>query len=86
MTQLHIPNITLTGGGTIPQLGVGTYLIEPGDTERVVSEAFEAGYRHIDTASFYDNEEGVGAAVAASGIAPPVSPFEVHRMSGAMPA
>ena len=68
MTQLHIPNITLTGGGAIPQLGVGTYLIEPGDTERVVSEAFEVGYRHIDTASLYNNEEGVGAAVAASGL------------------
>ncbi|MBP1324769.1 2,5-diketo-D-gluconate reductase A [Leucobacter exalbidus] len=53
----------------IPQLGVGTYLIEPEHTERVVSEAFKAGYRHIDTASFYQNEPAVGAAVKNSGIA-----------------
>lgn len=68
MTSLQIPNITLAGGTKIPQLGVGTYQIVPEDTERVVSEAFEAGYRHIDTASFYHNEAGVGAAVAASGL------------------
>ena len=68
MTTLHIPNVTLLNGSKIPQLGVGTYQIEPSDTERVVSEAFEAGYRHIDTAKLYNNEAGVGAAVDASGL------------------
>lgn len=66
MTSLQIPTVTLTGGSQIPQLGVGTYLIDPGDTERVVSEAIATGYRHIDTASLYKNEAGVGAAVAAA--------------------
>ncbi|WP_017793757.1 aldo/keto reductase [Leucobacter salsicius] len=68
MTSLQIPHVTLARGSQIPQLGVGTYQIDPEDTERVVSEAFELGYRHIDTASLYANEAGVGAAVAASGL------------------
>jgi 2,5-diketo-D-gluconate reductase A len=43
-------------------------LVPPADTERAVSEAFEVGYRHIDTAAIYGNEEGVGAAIEKSGI------------------
>lgn len=69
MTSLQIPAVTLAGGTQIPQLGVGTYLIDPADTERVVSEAIETGYRHIDTARLYKNEAGVGAAVAAAAAA-----------------
>lgn len=68
MTSLQIPNIQLAGGSVIPQLGVGTYQVDPADTERVVTEAFDAGYRHIDTASLYNNEAEVGAAVRASGL------------------
>lgn len=68
MTLLQIPHVTLAGGSQIPQLGVGTYQIDPTDTQRVVGEAIELGYRHIDTASLYANEEGVGAAVVASGV------------------
>lgn len=68
MNATTIPDITLADGRTIPQLGFGTYQVPPEDTERVVSEALEAGYRHIDTAQLYRNEEGVGRAVAASGI------------------
>ncbi|WP_427871182.1 aldo/keto reductase [Leucobacter luti] len=68
MTALDIPTIELNDGAKIPQLGLGVYLVEPGDTERVVSEALEAGYRHIDTAMIYENEREVGKAIAASGI------------------
>lgn len=69
MTDLNIPTITLHDGAKIPQLGIGVFKVDPAETERNVSEALQAGYRHIDTASFYQNETGVGAAVAASGIA-----------------
>src|SRR6185312_8307172 len=60
--------ITLNDGRTIPQLGLGVFKTPPEETERVVSEALELGYRHIDTAAIYRNEEGVGRAIAASGI------------------
>ncbi len=60
--------ITLNDGTTIPQLGFGVFLVKEDDTERIVSEALEVGYRHIDTAAIYGNEEGVGRAIAASGI------------------
>jgi len=63
-----IPLLTLNDGHTIPQLGYGVFKVDPADTERAVSEALEIGYRHIDTAAFYDNEAGVGAAIAKSGI------------------
>lgn len=63
-----IPNVTLSDGATIPQLGFGVFLVEPDEAERVVSEALEVGYRHIDTARVYKNEEGVGRAIAKSGI------------------
>lgn len=60
--------ITLNDGTTIPQLGFGVFLVDPDSAERIVSEALEVGYRHIDTAAIYGNEEGVGRAIAASGI------------------
>ena len=63
------PRIILNDGRTIPQLGFGTFLVPPEDTERVVSQALEAGYRHIDTAQMYGNEDGVRRAIAASAIA-----------------
>lgn len=64
----QIPAITLNDSRPIPQLGFGTFQIPPEDTERVVSDALEAGYRHLDTAQMYGNEEGVGHAVAGSGL------------------
>jgi 2,5-diketo-D-gluconate reductase A len=64
-----IPSIVLRDGTSIPQLGFGTYLVDPGDAADVVSAALDAGYRHIDTAQLYGNEAGVGEAVARSGIA-----------------
>ncbi|KHK98526.1 2,5-diketo-D-gluconic acid reductase [Microbacterium mangrovi] len=66
---MTVPDITLNDGFTIPQLGYGVFLVPPADTERAVSEALDLGYRHIDTAAIYGNEEGVGRAIAASGIA-----------------
>lgn len=68
MTALPIPSIALNDGNQIPQLGLGVFKVEPGETERIVSEALEVGYRHIDTAFIYHNEDGVGRAIAQSGI------------------
>ena len=64
-----VPTLTLNDGISIPQLGFGVFKVDPAETERIVSDALEAGYRHIDTAAIYGNEEGVGRALAASGIA-----------------
>lgn len=59
----------LNNGVDIPALGLGVYQIPPGQpTEQTVLWALEAGYRHIDTASFYKNEESVGVAIRKSGI------------------
>ena len=62
------PTITLSNGVAIPQIGYGVFQTPPEETEHAVREALEVGYRHIDTAQAYRNEEGVGAAVAASGL------------------
>ena len=63
------PRIKLNNGVEIPSLGFGTYKIPPGKvTEDAVSLALAAGYRHIDTAKYYANEESVGKAVRESGI------------------
>jgi 2,5-diketo-D-gluconate reductase A len=63
-----IPRITLRDGVQIPQLGFGVFQVPPQDTQRVVEVALETGYRHVDTAAAYRNEDGVGAAIAASGL------------------
>ena len=63
-----VSNLTLNNGVTIPQLGFGVFQVPQDETQRVVEDALEAGYRHIDTAAAYGNEAGVGAAIAASGI------------------
>ena len=63
-----VPSLALNDGRSIPQLGFGVFLVEPAETERIVSDALEVGYRHIDTAAIYGSEEGVGAAIVASGI------------------
>jgi 2,5-diketo-D-gluconate reductase A len=66
MTQ--VPNIRLNNGVEIPQFGFGVFQVPAEDTAATVQAAFDAGYRHIDTAQMYGNEEGVGQALAASGI------------------
>lgn len=63
-----VPSLPLLGGSSIPQLGFGVYQVDPAQTEDVVAQALLAGYRHIDTAALYGNEEGVGRAIAASGL------------------
>ena len=62
-----IPEIMLNNGQTIPQLGFGVFQVKPEDTVEAVTQALEAGYRHIDTAQMYGNEREVGEAIAKSG-------------------
>src|SRR5450756_2127650 len=64
-----VPYLRLNNGVTIPQLGFGVFQVPQKQTQRVVEDALGAGYRHIDTAAGYGNEAGVGAAIAACGIA-----------------
>ena len=69
MTQTTaVPSLRLHDGIEIPQLGFGVFQIPPAETQAAVELALEAGYRHFDTAAAYRNEEGVGAALAASGL------------------
>ncbi|MGH3568014.1 MAG: aldo/keto reductase [Pseudonocardia sp.] len=63
-----VPNIRLNNGVQIPQVGLGVFQIERSRTADAVRAAFDAGYRHVDTAQMYGNEEGVGAAVVESGL------------------
>jgi len=63
-----VPLVELRDGGHIPQLGFGVFQVPPEDTAEVVTMAFSAGYRHIDTAAAYENEAAVGEAVRASGL------------------
>ncbi|MEV8213871.1 aldo/keto reductase [Leifsonia sp. NPDC077715] len=63
-----IPELTLNDGTTIPQLGFGVYKIPEAGTADAVVTALDAGYRHIDTAAFYENERGVGEGVRRSGL------------------
>ena len=63
-----VPTITLNNGVEIPQLGFGVFQIPPEQTKDSTLAALQVGYRHIDTAEMYGNEEGVGQAVRESGI------------------
>ncbi|KAA1378573.1 aldo/keto reductase [Aeromicrobium fastidiosum] len=66
---MSVPTIALNNGVEIPQLGFGVFQIDPDETKDATLQAFEVGYRHIDTAQMYGNEKGVGEAIAESGIA-----------------
>lgn len=61
-------NVTLSNGVEMPMIGYGVYQVDPAECERCVSDALRVGYRMIDTAQAYHNEEGVGDAIAKSGI------------------
>jgi 2,5-diketo-D-gluconate reductase A len=63
-----VPSLVMNNGLQIPQLGFGVFLVPPEETKQAVTEALEAGYRLIDTAQGYRNEEGVGAAIAESDV------------------
>lgn len=60
--------VTLNNGVKMPQLGYGVYQVDPAEAERCVSDALSVGYRMVDTAQAYGNEEGVGAAIRKSGV------------------
>ena len=60
--------VTLNNGVQMPILGFGVYQIPAEQTEQAVTDALAAGYRHIDTAAAYGNEEAVGRAIKSSGI------------------
>jgi 2,5-diketo-D-gluconate reductase A len=64
----NVPTITLRDGAEIPQLGFGVFQVPPEDTAEVTTRALQFGYRHIDTASAYRNEAGVGQALRAAGV------------------
>ncbi|GAA2814624.1 aldo/keto reductase [Saccharopolyspora taberi] len=67
MTQ--VPNITLNTGAEMPQLGFGVFQVPADEVVEPVLTAIEAGYRSIDTAAVYGNEEGVGKAIAEAPVA-----------------
>lgn len=62
------PLITLTDGKHIPALGLGTWELDNEQAQKSILAALTDGYRHIDTAAFYNNEQGVGKAVMESGV------------------
>ncbi|MGC5341632.1 aldo/keto reductase [Streptomyces sp. DT171] len=64
-----VPSITLNNGVEMPQLGFGVWQVPDDEAAKAVATAIESGYRSIDTAAIYGNEEGTGKAVAASGVA-----------------
>ncbi|KAB2770800.1 aldo/keto reductase [Brucella anthropi] len=65
---MTVPTVKLNDGNHIPQLGYGVWQVGNDEAVTAVSEALKAGYRHIDTAAIYGNEEGVGKAIKSSGI------------------
>lgn len=58
----------LNNGVEMPQLGYGVFQVAPNEAERCVVDALSVGYRMIDTAQAYQNEEGVGRAIRKSGV------------------
>ncbi|MHC5522420.1 aldo/keto reductase [Ligilactobacillus saerimneri] len=67
LTNVNSP-LTLNNGVEIPCVGYGTYKTDPAATATAVTAAIQAGYRHIDTAMVYRNEEGVGQGIKAAGV------------------
>jgi 2,5-diketo-D-gluconate reductase A len=68
MPEITVPSVALSDGARIPQLGLGVYKVADDEARTVVATALELGYRHVDTASFYGNEVGVGQAIRASDV------------------
>jgi 2,5-diketo-D-gluconate reductase A len=77
-----VPELTLNDGRTIPQFGLGVWQVPNSSVAKAVSAAFEAGYRSVDTAALYRNEEGVGEAIASSGL-PREDLFITTKLQGA---
>jgi 2,5-diketo-D-gluconate reductase A len=68
MQTATIPTVTLNNGVEMPILGFGVFQVAAAETEQVVGDALAAGYRSLDTAAAYQNEEAVGRAIKASGV------------------
>jgi 2,5-diketo-D-gluconate reductase A len=66
---MTVPKVDLGSGVEIPQLGFGVWRVPADEASEVVATALDIGYRHIDTATLYENEEGVGRALRDSGLA-----------------
>ena len=64
-----VPAVKLNDGNRIPQLGLGVWQVPDEQAATSVKEALAAGYRSVDTAAIYQNEEGVGAGLRAAGVA-----------------
>src|ERR1700690_1031159 len=64
MTSQTQPTVALNDGAAMPQFGLGVFQTPPDETERIVRMAVDEGYRLVDTASMYRNEQGVGDALA----------------------
>lgn len=80
---MTVPSVPLNTGASIPQLGLGTARVTDQDQiRRIVGEAFEIGYRHVDTAAAYDNEVGVGRGIAESRL-PRDQVFVTTKLRGA---
>jgi len=67
-TSNTAPKVTLNNGVEMPIIGFGVFQIPAEQTEQAVTDALAAGYRHLDTAASYGNEQAVGRAIASSGI------------------
>jgi 2,5-diketo-D-gluconate reductase B len=67
---MALPFEKIVRGVSVPTIGFGVFEVEPGETEEAVADAIAAGYRHVDTARAYGNEEEVGRGVARSGVDP----------------
>ncbi|MFC8236390.1 aldo/keto reductase [Streptomyces sp. NBC_01724] len=65
----QVPSITLNNGVEMPQLGFGVWQVPDTEATKAVRTAIESGYRSIDTAAIYENEQGTGKAIADSGVA-----------------
>lgn len=63
-----VPNLIMNDGRAIPQIGFGVWQVPDDQVAAATLEAFAAGYRHVDTAAIYENERGVGEAIARSGL------------------
>ncbi|RWK73601.1 MAG: aldo/keto reductase, partial [Mesorhizobium sp.] len=68
MTLSRTEQITLNDGSAIPQIGLGVWQVDPAITAQVVGWGIRTGYRLIDTAEGYQNEEGVGQAIRTAGV------------------
>lgn len=68
MISTPVPSVTLNNGVLMPIIGFGVFQIPAEQTQEAVEQALAAGYRHLDTASSYGNEEAVGRGILASGV------------------